>query len=323
MLSRQASILVLVQVFLAAATAVADEAAVKQMIGDYATAFNAKQIETVMSFWTENGVHVDLDTGVRTEGREAIQADMMTAFQQRPENRMLGRIDSLRFVKPDVASVDGRVVINSPNAEPVESAFSAILVEQGGKWMIDTIEEVAIAAPEVGGSPLADLGWLVGRWIDVSDEAATENLIRWSPNRNFLVRTYGVTDEAGVLKQGTQVIGWDPRAAEIRSWSFNPDGSFADGIWSKSGDQWLIKTTQTLADGTAATGTYVLTRISDDEMTLGLIGHTIEGEPQAPTDPVTATRVVEEEGNVNESEVKDSDVLNTGASATAESVRQP
>jgi hypothetical protein len=243
---------------------------------------------------------------------------MMAAFQQRPDNRMLGRIDNLRFVKPDVASVDGRVVINSPNAEPVEVAFSAILVEQNGKWMIDTIEEVAITSPEAEVSPLAELGWLVGRWVDVADEAPTENLIRWSPNRNFLVRTYGVTDEAGILRQGTQVIGWDPRADELRSWSFNPDGSFSDGIWSKSGEQWLIKTTQTLSDGAAATGTYVLSRISDDQITLGLIGHTIEGEPQSPTDPVTAVRVVEDDGKVN-----DSDVLNTGTSTAAESAGQP
>ena len=54
--------------------------------------------------------------------------------------------------------------------------------------------------------------------------------------------------------------------------------------WSSSGDDWLIKSSQTLADGNAASGTYILTKVSDDEVTLKLIGHEVEGEPQ-PTGP--------------------------------------
>ena len=80
MWSRQLLVLGVIPILFAVVPATADEAAVKKMISDYADAFNAKQIETVMSFWTENGVHVDLDTGERTEGRDAIQADMQAAL---------------------------------------------------------------------------------------------------------------------------------------------------------------------------------------------------------------------------------------------------
>ena len=102
----------------------ADEAAVKKMIGDYANAFNAKQLDTVMSFWTENGVHIDRENGERTEGRDAIRADIANSFQQRPGNRISGRIQNLRFIKPDVANAEGSVTVSSPDGDPVETSFS-------------------------------------------------------------------------------------------------------------------------------------------------------------------------------------------------------
>ena len=77
---RRFLLLSLVTTVTIAVPAFADEAAVKKMIGDYANAFNAKQLDTVISYWTENGVHVDRDTGERTEGRDAIRADIANSF---------------------------------------------------------------------------------------------------------------------------------------------------------------------------------------------------------------------------------------------------
>ena len=48
---------------------------------------------------------------------------------------------------------------------------------------------------------------------------------------------------------------------------------------------------QTLADGRAASGTYALTREDDNTISVQLIGHEIEGEPQPASDAVRVTRV--------------------------------
>lgn len=76
-----------------AATAHADESAVKTMIGDYANAFNAKDLDKVMGYWSERGVHIDRETGERTEGRDAIRTDITEAFEQRPGSRILGALN--------------------------------------------------------------------------------------------------------------------------------------------------------------------------------------------------------------------------------------
>ena len=272
----------------------ADEAAVKEMINEYARAFNAKQIDQVMSFWTESGIHIDRDTGERTEGREAIRQDITAAFEQRPETRIFGRIDRLRLIKPDVASVEGQVTVSRPDEAASVSVFSAILVNQDNKWMIEEIEEVALPQPASSYDALQELEWLVGTWVDDAEDGRVDTVFRWTANQAFLLRSFAVQADDGVAQQGTQIIGWDPRSGEIRSWSFNSDGSFGDGTWTKSGDDWLIKSSQTLPDGQAASGTFVLSRVNDDEMTLKLIGHEIEGQPQPASATVRVVRADED-----------------------------
>ena len=109
------------------------------MISTYADAFNAKNLDEVMGFWSKSGVHIDRETGQRTEGHDAIRTDIAEAFELSPDSRLVGRIESLRFIRPDVASVRGSVTVSIPGDEPMLTDFSAILVGEEGKWMIDSI----------------------------------------------------------------------------------------------------------------------------------------------------------------------------------------
>jgi uncharacterized protein (TIGR02246 family) len=274
--------------------ATADEAAVKKLIGDYVSAFNSENFEAVAGFWSESGVHVDRETGERTEGREAVKADIAEAFQQYPGIRIAGNVGSVRLIRPDVASVDGEVTVSVPGQDPTQSTFSAILTSTDGKWLIDSIEESPVVPPATSADALRDLEWTIGRWVDDGGDTRVETDIRWSPNQAFLIRSFVVTTADGEVREGTQVVGFDPRSVEIRSWTFQSDGGFGDATWSRSGDDWLVKSSQTLPDGRAASGTFVYSRVSDDEMTVRLIGHEIEGEPQPSGEAITIKRVVEE-----------------------------
>lgn len=272
----------------------ADESAVREFVAGYVKAFNEHDLEAVTSMWAGNAVHTDRDTGERTEGCEEIVADVAMTFKTQPDARLAGRVDRVRMVKPDVASVEGQTTFLAPGAAPSQANFTAILVKEDGQWRIDSIEESAVPQPTTAQDALAQLSWLVGRWVDNGDGVRVDTTVRWTTNNAFLLRSFVVQTPNGVAQQGTQVIGWDPRSREIRSWSFNSDGSFGDGTWTKSGEQWLIKSTQTLADGEAASGTYVLTRVDDDTITLRLIGHEVEGQPRPATEAVTVVRVADD-----------------------------
>lgn len=274
--------------------AFANEEEVRRTFSGYLEAFNKRHVEALAQMLSENSVHVDRETGTRTEGRQAIQKDLEATFKMYPTIQLSGHVDRVRVIQPTVAQAEGEtLVVGGADAQPVGSRFSAILVKGDSGWKIDSVEESPLPRPNSAYEALRELEWLIGRWVDESAEVRVETTFRWSTNQSFLLRSYVVRLSDGTERQGTQVIGWDPRSREIRSWSFNADGSFGDGVWSRNGDGWLIRSSQTLADGRAASGTYVMTRIDDATMTTQLLGHEIEGEPQPAGEAVTMVRAIE------------------------------
>jgi uncharacterized protein (TIGR02246 family) len=284
-----ASILLLVSV--AGRRANSDEQAIREAIGVYVQAFNEHDVERLAQMWKESGLHVDRETGERTLGREAIRSDLADAFKTSADIRLSGIVDTVRMVTPNVARVEGTTNVGTSDTAPTQSSFSALLVLEQGRWLIDTIEETPVVAPATSYDALQSLEWLVGRWVDQSAEMSVETTVRWSANRSFLIRSFVTqTIEQGVIQEGTQVIGWDPRSNQIRSWTFNSDGSFGDGLWSSNGEEWFIRSSQTLADGRAASGTFVMKKVSDESIEMQLIGHEIEGDPQLTNTAVVMKR---------------------------------
>jgi hypothetical protein len=50
--------------------------------------------------------------------------------------------------------------------------------------------------------------------------------------------------------EGWQIIGWDPLEERIRSWTFDGEGGFGEGTWTREGDRWLLRETGVAPDGT-------------------------------------------------------------------------
>ncbi len=268
----------------------ADEAGLRKTLSEFVAVFNQQDSTGIAAFWTETATHTDRETGERTEGRDAIQADFKKVFAEKAGMKLTARADRIKIITPDVASVEGQTTVVSSDTDPVDSAFTAILVRKGDKWLFDSVDEMAIPVPETSADALKDLEWLVGDWIDESDNVKVRTSFRWSSNQAFLLRSFIVETKAGIPMQGTQVIGWDPRGPQIRSWTFNSDGSFGEATWSKNGNSWLTKSTQTATTGDISAGTYVLEQIDDNSFTLQLIGHEVNGEPQPAGDPVKIVR---------------------------------
>lgn len=291
---------VLLLTLVSVSSAQADDAAAEQVRGvlrDYVAAFNQHDAAAVAAYWSENAVYVDRETGERLEGRAALEADFASIFAANADVQLVGEVSDVNFVTDDVAIANGTATVYTPDGSVSLASFSATFVREEETWLLHTVHESDVAVPPTAYDALQPLAWMVGTWVDESDDVRVETKVNWAPGGNFLVRAFSVSTAESVVKEGTQIIGWDPRALEIRSWSFDSDGSFGDGVWTESGGKWLVQSTQTLSDGAAASGTYVITPVDENTMTVQLIGHQIEGEPQPTSEVVTIVRSESEQAS--------------------------
>src|SRR6516165_5146506 len=68
---------------------------------------------------------------------------------------------------------------------------------------------------EPAASPLEELAWMVGDWVDQDEDATIESSVNWTKNGKFLTRSFRVTLKDGALHSGMQFIGWDPAEKTI------------------------------------------------------------------------------------------------------------
>ncbi|WP_146524991.1 YybH family protein [Novipirellula artificiosorum] len=267
------------------------DSSVIREIQAYVEAFNAEDAAKVESMWAENATHMDHELNQRTDGRAAIMADIAAVFDLPEPVTLSGSVDNVRMVTDSVASIDGKINVTVGDFEPTTNKFSAILTKQDEKWVIDSMEEMSVPSPVSAAAALSKLDWLIGSWQDASGEMRVRCSVKRAIGGSFLVRSFEASADDEAVAQSTQVIGWDPRLGQFRSWTFDADGSFGEGVWSENGGQWLIKSAQVLADGQTASGTFVMTPQDSDHFAIELIGRTIEGELQPSSPEVTVSRV--------------------------------
>jgi uncharacterized protein (TIGR02246 family) len=269
-----------------------DSEAIDKFLQTYVAAFNKNQSDAVAEFWTPQCVYVDRETGERTEGRDAIRKDMEKLFKENPGAKITVELGATRFIRPDVATIEGHSTAHLPKLEPTSNDFSAVLVKEGDRWLIDNVQETGAATPPTPASALRELEWLVGDWVDDTPGITVSCSTQWAANQSFLLRSFKVQKDKEEPWEGTQVIGWDPRSKQIRSWTFDSDGSFDEGLWSKHGETWSVVLTRTLENGGMATGTQVIKKLSNDAYTVHTVAREINGEPVPATDPIKVVRVV-------------------------------
>jgi uncharacterized protein (TIGR02246 family) len=241
----------------------ADETAIRANIAQFVKAYNAGDAKGVAALFTPDGQAVDKD-GNAAEGREAIAQTFGDLFANMPKKQLEVSVESIRFIGADLALEVGTTKETPAPGEPPEyDRYTVLHVKRDGKWQMAMARDEE-GPPASAHEQLRQLAWLVGEWVDDDGSAVVISSCRWSEDRNFLLQDFKLQLNGRDAMDVTQRIGWDPLAKQIRSWVFDSEGGFGESLWTRDGNNWIIKATGVRPDGTTASATNLLTRIGSD-----------------------------------------------------------
>ncbi|MEM6689257.1 MAG: nuclear transport factor 2 family protein [Planctomycetota bacterium] len=262
------------------------EDALRRELKAYSNAINERDFDSIASMLHPSVVYKDISLDISATGREAFLAQVKDALSQ-SDDVLTASIESIEMEGTTKATIRGVNGLGPADDTTPQFAFEVVAELEGDSWLIKSIvEEDLEPGPDSGPLGIDQIAWLEGTWQGSGGDK-TVSQVRYLPGRKFMIRTFAKDGQ----NEGFQVIGFDNVEQSIRSWSYFADGSFGEATWKVDGEKSRIKSLQRLADGQLASGTYVLQQISEDELTVQLVGHEIGGQPMPNAPIVTARRV--------------------------------
>ncbi len=244
------------------------EAAIRATAQAFVAAFDRGDAKAVAALFTEKATIID-DRGEPIKGRKAIEAEYASLFKLYPGAKMEVSVKSVEFPSPAMAVEDGVATVVAKTAIPPSAAkYTAIHVQENGKWLMASVHETRIQ-PASNFARLEDLGWLIGTWENKSPAGTVRTTYQWIANMSFIERHYTVRRDGAATSSGVQIIGWDPQAGRIKSWSFDASGGHGEGYWAATPDGYQIDMKGTLADGTPISSRDFLIRVAGEDRVLG------------------------------------------------------
>jgi uncharacterized protein (TIGR02246 family) len=274
----------------------ADEDAIRASVDAFEAAYNVHDAKAIADLFTNDAKIVTEDDDV-IEGREAIEQVFAGIFEEEPASQIEVSIASVRFIGSDLAVEAGSTkTIVGPGETPEYGRYTVLHIKREGKWQMALARDTE-GEPATKHERLQPLAWLIGDWIDESPDSQVKTTYRWADNQNFILGEFSVRVGRQIAMSGTTRIGWDAMAKQIRSWTFDSEGGFVEGLWSRNGDQWTVKNSGVTDEGEAASATNIITYVSNDRATFQSHDRIRGGESMPDVEEIPIVRMPPKPGN--------------------------
>ncbi len=168
-----------------------DTRAITDLLASFVKAYNAKDAKAIGELFTPEAEIEDEDGDI-TRGHDAIVAWLHDTFAGGGTGTLSLDTESLRFLGTDLAIVEGTASLSTgTDSRPRTNRYSVIYARQGGRWLHARVRderEEDVPAHE----RLRELEWLLGEWVNESDDEVVFTNCKWSDDGNYLLRDFGV-----------------------------------------------------------------------------------------------------------------------------------
>ena len=197
--------------------------------------------------------------------------------------------DGLRFPSADTAVSEVTLRLKNEEGEVIASSWrNTLLVREGGQWKVAIVQEWD--RDDGLDVSLKDLEWLIGTWHVATKDREVTTTYEWDENKAFIRGKYTVKEGGKVVESGTQMIGKDNADGAIRSWVFQSDGGFGDGLWTRDGKKWTRRCLRRHARRQELTATAIYIHVDANTYTWQSVDQTVDGQPIADTQPIKVTK---------------------------------
>jgi len=246
----------------------------------YMEGFNRQDVKAVLSLFSEDCDVTESD-GTQVRGRKELEAELKDTFATDPKARISVAVESLKLITPDVAIETGETEYY-PDGKTLtaEADYQVTHVKRGSRWLMRDVRVFnrKVLSPY---DQLRDLEWLVGDWVDEGNDSLVESRYRWAPDKAFLLQDFTLRVNGQKVLTGTQRIGWDPLAKQIKAWIFDSGGGYGESLWSSVGDGWIIEVKGVRSDGKVVTATNQIVQLAKDRFRYESVDR-IVGEERLP-----------------------------------------
>lgn len=238
-------------------------ASARRFVADY----NQHDSKAAASGFTQ-GAEFITENGTTVRGRDAIERHFAAVFSAFPNAHIDLQVESVHFVTSNVAIEEGQVEFAATPGAPAEtSRYMAVHVLEAGHWLLARTRDFSsAAAPRTNHERLRELEWLVGEWLEEGEDSLIATACRWSNDRNYLLQEFTIRIGGQPPVTGSTRIGWDPITQQIKSWTFDSDGGYSEGLWTRGNEQWVLKSRGVTHLGRHHSGTSILRRVDSSTL---------------------------------------------------------
>lgn len=259
-----------------------DEIAIKHLLQAYVEAYNAHDAQKLISLWAENGIFIDLNTMEKVQGPNRLEHFYKDQFEK---IKTLHLLSYNTYFNNQMAFTEGRIQLQ--DKKQAESLFKITYSKNKDTWQIQSFIQLVDKPSHSNSENLKELDWMVGNWVshDPLTQRSTNVSFKWDSHKNFLLQDAHMKLLGENDLDIHQIIGWDPEKNQIRSWTFDSDGSFAQGVWSRKGNTWYVKTDFTINSGEKGSSIDTYTKENNETYYFSSIERVIENNKHSDIGP--------------------------------------